>query len=65
MAQQVKAPLLSLQWLGLLLWPELDAWPGNFHMLWAMPKTKQIMGRRPIVVVITIKIVIYSRIDQQ
>ena len=33
MAQQVKDPTLSLQWLRLLLWLRFDPWPGNFHML--------------------------------
>ena len=32
MAQQVKDPELSLQWLGLLWWREFDPKPGNFHM---------------------------------
>ena len=31
--QQVKEPVLSLRWLGLLLWHRFDPWPGNFHML--------------------------------
>ena len=22
-----------------LLWPRFDPWPGNFHMLWAQPKS--------------------------
>ena len=34
MAQWVnKDPALSLKQLGLLLWPRLDPWPGNFHVL--------------------------------
>ena len=32
MAQQVKDPILSLQWLWLLLWCQFDPWPGKFHM---------------------------------
>ena len=28
----------SLLWLGSLLWYRFDAWPGNFHMLWVLPK---------------------------
>ena len=32
MVQQVKYQVVSLQWLGLLLWHEFDPWPGNFHM---------------------------------
>ena len=31
MAQQVKDPVLSLQWLWSLLWRSLHPWPGNFH----------------------------------
>ena len=38
MAQWVKDLALSLQWLGSLLWHELDPEPGNFHMLQAQPK---------------------------
>ena len=29
----VKDSVLSLLWLGLLLWLGFDSWPGNFHML--------------------------------
>ena len=32
-AQQVKGPVLSLPWLGLLLRRRFDPWPRNFHML--------------------------------
>ena len=32
MAQWVKDPELSLQWLGSLLWCRFDLWPGNFCM---------------------------------
>ena len=32
MAQWVKDPVLSLQWLSLLLWCRFDPWPGKFHM---------------------------------
>ena len=31
-AQQVKNPMLSLQWLGLLPWHGFSLWPRNFHM---------------------------------
>ena len=41
MAQWVKDPALSLLWLGSPLRCGFDPWPGNFHMLWAQPKTKQ------------------------
>ena len=37
MAQWVKDLALSLQQLGLLLWPRFDPWPRNFHMLWVPP----------------------------
>ena len=32
LVQQVKDPVLSLQWLGSLLWYRLDPWPRNFHI---------------------------------
>ena len=38
MAQQVKYPSLSLQWLGLLLWHRFDAWAMNFCMPQVWPK---------------------------
>lgn len=31
MAQWVKGPAVSLQWLGPLLWHRLDPWLGNFQ----------------------------------
>jgi len=37
-AQWVKNPVLSLLWLGSLLWPRFDPWPGNFCMLQPWPK---------------------------
>ena len=40
-AQQVKDPLLSLQWLGSLLWYRVDPWPGNFHLPQAWAKKKK------------------------
>ena len=40
MVQQVKDPVLSLLWLGLLLCG-FNPWPWNFHMLWAWPKRKK------------------------
>ena len=33
--------MLSLQWLGLLLWHGFDPWPKNFHMPWLWPKKKK------------------------
>ena len=33
MEQQTKDLVLSLQWLGLLLWLGFDPWLENFHML--------------------------------
>ena len=47
MVQRVKGSVLSLQWLGSLLWQGFNPWPKNFHMLWAgpkKPKTKQIVS---------------------
>ena len=41
MAQWVKDQALSLQQLGLLLWPGFDPWPRNFWMPWAWPKKKK------------------------
>ena len=35
MAQWVKDPALSLQWLG------FDPWPGNFCLPWAWPKPNE------------------------
>ena len=43
--QQVKALVLSLPWLGSLLWCRFDTWPGSFHMLWTQPKMKEILCR--------------------
>ena len=40
-AQQVKDLVLSLQWLGLLLWHGFDPWPENFYILWAQQKKKE------------------------
>lgn len=37
---QVKDPVLSLKWLGSLLWHGLDLWPGNFHVPLAWSKKK-------------------------
>ena len=39
-AQWVKDPALSLQWLRLLLRHGFSPWPGNIHMLWVWPKKK-------------------------
>ena len=38
MVQQVKDPVLSLPWLGLLLRLGFDPWPRNFHTPWVRPK---------------------------
>ena len=49
MVQQVKDLVVSLQWLGLLLWSGFDPWPGNSHMPWAWLKKKKRsvkLGRR-------------------
>ena len=40
-AQQVKDPALSLQWLQFLLWRGFDPWPGNFSLLWEWQKKKK------------------------
>ena len=40
MDQQVKDLVVSLLWLGSLLWCGLDPWPGNFHMPWAWRQNK-------------------------
>ena len=40
-AQWVKDLLLSLQWLGSLLWPRFNPWPRKFHRLWVQPKKKK------------------------
>ena len=51
MAQEVKYPVLSLQWLGLLGWYGFNPWPGNFCMPWVWPKKEDIpvvaLGNRP------------------
>ena len=37
---KVKHTLLSLQWLGSLLWHRFSLWPGKFHILQAWLKIK-------------------------
>ena len=37
----VKDTVLSLPWLGSLLWHGFDSWSGNFCMLWVGPKRKK------------------------
>ena len=37
----VKDPVLSLWWLGSLLWCRFDPWPGNFHMPQKKKKKKK------------------------
>ena len=32
--------VMSLQFLGSLLWHVFDPWPGKFHMPWVQPKRK-------------------------
>ena len=39
-AQQVKDRVLSVQWLGSLLWCRFSPWPGNFHVPWVWTKKK-------------------------
>ena len=40
-ALAVKDLVLSLLWLGSLLWCRFDPWPGNFCMQRAQPKKKK------------------------
>ena len=40
-AKGVKDLVLSLQWLGSLLWHGFDPWPKNFNMLRVLPKNKK------------------------
>ena len=40
MDQWVKDLVLSLLWLGSLLWHEFNSWPRNFHIPWAWQKKK-------------------------
>ena len=45
--QGVKDPVLSLQWLRLLLWHGFDPWPRNFYMPQVWPeKKKKIIEQR-------------------
>ena len=39
-AQGIKDLVLSLRWLGLLLWHGFDPWPGNICMWWVWPEKK-------------------------
>ena len=41
MEQRVKDLVLSLQWLGLLLWHGFNPWPRNFHTPWVRPPQKK------------------------
>ena len=43
-AQRVKDPVLSLQWLGLLLWQGFSPWPRNFYMPWVWPEKEKSGG---------------------
>ena len=40
-AQPVRDWVLSLLYLGLLLWYGFDLWSKNLHMLWVQPKRKK------------------------
>ena len=44
MAQWVKDLVLSLLWLGSLLWHGFNPWPGNFRMPQVWPKKKKKKG---------------------
>ena len=46
MAQWIKDPALSLQWLGLLLSLGFDPWPRNFHMPQLESKKEGEEGRK-------------------
>ena len=39
--QHFKDPLLSLQWLRLLLWHRFNPWPRNFHLPQEQQKKKK------------------------
>ena len=41
LAQWIKDPVLSLQWLRLLLWYRFDPWPRNFCMPWVWSKKRE------------------------
>ena len=41
MVQWVKEPVLSLLWLGSLLWCRFSPWPRNFCMPWVWQKKKK------------------------
>ena len=49
--QLVKDPVLSLQWLGLLLWCGFDPFFRDFHMTWVWPKKdgvpEKLLGYKP------------------
>ena len=47
MAQWVKGLVLSLQWLGLLLWQGFDPGPRHFHMPGARKKKEKKKKRLP------------------
>ena len=52
MAQRVKDPVLSLQWLRLLLWLGFDPRPRNFHVPQAWPEKPKQASRKPHIQVI-------------
>ena len=65
MVQQVKAQVLSLQWLGSLLCrSRFDPWAGNFHMLWERPNKKKKKKRKKEVIGKLDLIKINNRISQ-
>ena len=47
MAQWVKDPVLSPQWLGLLPWHRFNLWLWNFYMPRVQPKKEAIQDRAP------------------
>ena len=46
LAQRIKDPMLSLQWLGWLLWHGFNPWPRNFHTPRVRPKESYIAQRQ-------------------
>ena len=58
-AQHIKDPVLSLQWLGSQLWYRFHPCPGNFCMPWVQHPTKTIKLLLPSLI-LTIQKVLYK-----
>ena len=56
---QVKALVLSLLWLGSLLWCRFNPWSRNLHVLWAWPKKVSVQMLDAI-----IKFFVYAHLSQ-